>query len=131
MPGDAVVFHWMGQDQWFAEARRDDGIAFAKGLSEALGETASVTDQSDGWIQLRIVGPQARGVLEKLCPLDLHPEVFSVGSVARTAMEHLGVIVARSDEASSFRLLTARSSARSFLHALQVAADSTCGPRLP
>ena len=128
--GGAVVFEWMGQGQWFAEAKGKGDVAFARELSETLGETASITNQSDSWVQLQLSGANTRAVLEKLCPLDLHGSVFTPGAVARTVMEHLGAIIALLDDSPSFKLLTARSSSRSFLHALRQAADSTCGPRI-
>lgn len=124
---NGVTFDWMGQGQWFVSAAREDGTAFARELVDALGESASVTDQSDAWMQLELSGNNSRLVLEKLCPLDLHPTVFTTGSVARTVMEHIGAIICLLDDSPRFKLLTARSSARSFLHALQQAADSTCG----
>jgi sarcosine oxidase subunit gamma len=127
--GESVSFDWMGQGQWFAESRQDDGTAFARQLTEAVADTASVTDQSDSWVRLQISGASARAVLEKLCQLDLHATAFPPGSVARTIMEHLGAIVSLVDDAPTFRLLSARSSAGSFLHSLREAANSTCGAR--
>ncbi len=128
--GDAVSIDWMGPGQWFVEAERADGTAFARELAAGVDGSGSVTDQSDSWVQLDLWGGNSRAVLEKLCPLDLHPRVFTPGSVARTVMEHLGAIVALLEDTPRFKLLTARSSARSFLHSLRLAADSTCGPSM-
>ena len=127
--GDAVAFDWMGQGQWLAEAQHKDGTVFARELTTTLGECASITDQSDSWVQLQLSGANSRAVLEKLCQLDLHGSAFTPGAVARTVMEHLGAIVALLDDSPRFKVLTARSSARTFLHALREAADSTCGPQ--
>ena len=63
--------------------------------------------------------------LERFCPLDLG--AFPAGSVARTAMEHMGAVIAREDDAPTFLLLSARSSARSFLHGLGTALESALG----
>ena len=84
----------------------------------ALDESAYVTDQSDSWASLRIDGPNARRALERICPIDLHPSMFSVGAVTRTSMEHLAVIILREDE-DSYVLLSPASSALSFLHAIE------------
>ena len=85
----------------------------------AFGPAAYVTDQSDGWAMLRIEGTGVRAVLERICPLDLGEEAFPQGRVSRTAMEHLSVIVLR-DGGDSFLLMSPRSSARSFLHAVEL-----------
>lgn len=118
---------WTGPDQWLAEAD-GDGTALLSLLGEKLGGTASLVDQSDAWTCLAVAGPEARAVLEKLCPLDLHPAAFPVGAAARTCMDHLGILIALMDNAPRFQLWVERSAARSFLHAVIQAADSTCGP---
>ena len=124
--GGLSVF-WTGPEQWLAEAD-GDGAALAARLGETLGGTASLVDQSDAWTCLEVTGPEARAVLEKLCPLDLHPAAFPVGAAARTCMDHLGILIALADETPRFQLWVDRSAARSFLHAVVQAADSTCGP---
>ena len=89
----------------------------------ALSQSAYLTDQSDTWVSLRVSGPASRDALERICPIDLHDESFSVGGVARTAMEHLDTIIYREDD-QSFVLMSAVSSARSFLHAVQTSANN-------
>ena len=89
----------------------------------ALGPAAYVTDQSDSWAMLRIAGAGIRAALERICPLDLDDEVFPQGRVARTAMEHLSAIILRDGE-DSFLLMSPRSSARSFLHAVELSAEN-------
>jgi len=90
-------------------------------LALSLAETCVVTDQSDSWVVLEVKGTRTLDVLERICPIDLNPQTFFVGSVVRTSMEHLGVIVLRLE--NSFLLLSARSSADSFLHSLTQSAD--------
>jgi len=87
-------------------------------LRERLGAEPYLSDQSDAWVMLRIEGRAVRRALERVCPLDLHPEVFAVGAVARSVVEHLGVIVLR-EAADTFLLLSPRSSARSFLDEIE------------
>lgn len=93
------------------------GAASANGLPE-LDESAYITDQSDSWVGLVIDGPMSRTALERVCPIDLHPSVFSVGQVTRTTMEHLAAIVLCEAE-NRFLLLSPASSAQSFLHAIE------------
>lgn len=87
--------------------------------SEQLGNTAYYTDQSDNWVMLQVSGDGCRQALERICPIDLHPDVFADGAVARTVMEHMGVVIIRVGE-DSFLLLTMRSMASSLLHAVKV-----------
>lgn len=81
-------------------------------------DSAYTTDQSDSWTGLSINGPDARDALERICPIDLHPDVFSKGSVTRTSMEYLAVIVVCVDK-DHYWLLSPTSSAKSFLHAVE------------
>ncbi len=127
--GDAMTFLWTGHEQWFVEAPESALGGLEALLQEALGDTAAVTEQSDAWASLRLEGPATRAVLEKLCPLDLHPGAFPPGATARTTLEHLSAIVTSRDDRGSFSILTPRSSAGSFLHHLRLAADSACGLR--
>lgn len=88
-----------------------------------LGDAAYVTDQTDVWCALKIDGPGSRAALERICMLDLHADAFTDGAVARTVMEHLGVIIARTGT-DSFLLLSASSSAKSFLHAIETSVEN-------
>ena len=92
-------------------------------LSSRLSAPAYYTDQSDTWAMIRVSGNRSREVLERICPIDLSPEVFSVGSVSRTIMEHIGTIIFR-DGDDSYVLLTMRSFGRSMLHAIEVSAEN-------
>jgi len=79
---------------------------------------AYTTDQTDVWSGLEISGAGSRAALERICPLDLHPDSFAKGDAARTTMEHLGVLIIRTGQ-DTFLLLSASSSAGSFLHAVE------------
>ncbi|WP_419913224.1 sarcosine oxidase subunit gamma [Hoeflea sp.] len=92
-------------------------------ITRKLSDSGYFTDQSDSWAVLRLSGERSREALERICPLDLHPGKFEPGAVARTAMEHLGVIILR-DEDNAFMLFSARSSAPSFLHAVITSANN-------
>jgi len=90
----------------------------ANTIAAKLAGTAYTTSQTDNWVALQISGPQAIAALERICPIDLHPTVFSENSVARTVMDHMGTIILRQGP-DDFLLLSASSSARSFLHAVE------------
>lgn len=109
--------------QWF--------LFFPEGLSnpvadvqQKIGDVAHLTDQSDSWVAVQLRGANVQTALERICPIDLEPTVFAVGSVTRTAMEHLGVIIFHSAQ-DEFILLSARSSAESFKHAIEVSIGNT------
>ena len=101
-----------------------DGKNAVRVLANQLGNSGYYTDQSDSWVMLRLSGPKVLAVLERICPLDLSPNIFEPGSVARTAMEHLSTIVLR-ERLENFFFMSPRSSARSFLHALETSITNT------
>ena len=88
-------------------------------VQSRLQGTGYTTDQTDVWVAVEVSGPEVPAALERLCPVDLAPAAFPEGAFARTVMEHMGAIVIRLG-ADRFLLLSARSSARSFLHALEI-----------
>ena len=95
----------------------------ARVISNQLGEAGYYTDQTDSWVTLRVSGAKSRTALERICPIDLDPKAFSPGAVTRTVMEHHGAIILR-DGQNSFVLLSARSSACSFLRAVERSVDN-------
>lgn len=107
----------MAQDQAFVMFTHSKPDA-AQVVSKKIKDSAYVTDQTDVWTALHLSGPSSRRALERICPIDLDTETFAEGHVARTVMEHLGVVILR-DAADSFVLLSASSSAGSFLHAVE------------
>ncbi len=110
-------FLWTARDQLFA-LFKDRSPSAAANMGKALDTTAYVTLQSDNWVALRLSGGKARTALERICPIDLHPSAFPEGHVARTMMEHMGTIIL-GDGTDKFLLLSASSSAKSFLHAVR------------
>jgi len=87
--------------------------ALVKSKLDGAGYT---TDQSDALVALEISGPETLPALERLCPLDTAsmPE----NAAARTVMEHMGAMILRLGP-DRFLLLSASSSARSFLDAVE------------
>ncbi|WP_246162237.1 sarcosine oxidase subunit gamma [Roseovarius faecimaris] len=87
-------------------------------VAERLKGAAYTTDQTDVWCALELNGPGAVRALERICPLDLHDAAFAVDAAQRTVMEHLGVVIIRTG-AEGWLLLSASSSAGTFLHAIE------------
>lgn len=82
-----------------------------------IGEAGYTTDQTDVWVALEISGPDTLAALERLCPLDVAR--FAEGGSARTVMEHMGAMIVHLS-GDRFLLLSASSSAQSFLHAVEL-----------
>ena len=112
----------MAADSAFVLFDKDPGL-LPRALAEQVRAVSYVTDQSDAWAALRLTGERVRDALERIAMIDLDPQRFEIGAVARTLMEHLSVIVVREEE-NAYLLLSARSSARSFLHAVTQSAEN-------
>lgn len=108
----------LGRDQLFVLFGHETPDAEAI-IAAKLNGAAYSTDQTDVWVGLEITGEQSRAVLERICPIDLHAGAFAVDDIARTAMEHLGTLILRTGP-DTFVLLSANSSAGSFLHAIEI-----------
>lgn len=128
-PGQANLSHdgttrflGMGNDQIFALFSHSAPDA-ADIVANKLKDSGYVTLQSDNWVALRLSGTRSRDALERICPIDLAPESFPVGSCARTVMEHLGTVIYPEQE-ETFVLLSASSSAESFLHAVETSIEN-------
>jgi heterotetrameric sarcosine oxidase gamma subunit len=120
--GNGIAVVWAGLDQWLAIAERGAGRDLETELKPRLAGLASVVDQSDGRVVVRISGPRARDVLAKGLPIDLHPRAFKPGDVAITHASHIGVILWQLDERPTYELAMFRSYADSFAHWLDEAA---------
>ena len=130
--GDGTRLLGLQRDQLWCAFEHVEGPADVA-LAERLGgdpHGLRLTDQGDGWTRLRLDGDATLATLERLCPLDLAIDAFPIGAVARTVVEHLGVVVLRTGEAA-FELYTPRSSAGSFVHALSAVAAQVAAERGP
>lgn len=74
------------------QAEKDAGTA--AGLARALGtEPGQAVDLSANRTTIELSGPSARAVLEKACPLDLHPRVFTAGTAVATTLGRVQVLL--------------------------------------
>jgi len=120
---DSSITLWRLQNSQVLAYFSYEGDDSESHLKEKLDAPAYYTDQSDTWAMIRVKGPRSRDVLERICPINIDKDVFSVGNVSRTVMEHIGTIIFR-DEDDSYVLLTMRSFGRSMLHAIEVSAKN-------
>ena len=85
-------------------------------VQSKLNGTGYTTDQTDAWVVLEISGPDTLAALERICPLDIRQ--FRPGESGRTVMEHMGAMAIRLED-DRFFLMSASSSAQSFMHAVE------------
>jgi methylglutamate dehydrogenase subunit D len=109
-----VQFIWAGRDQWLAVGEEGDGHALEQRLRSALGEVASLTDQSDGRTVLRLSGPRVRDALAKGVPVDLHPRVFKPCDTAMTIVSYINVHLWQVDDMPTYDIAMFRSFAVAF-----------------
>ncbi len=119
--GDVVSAFWTGPDQWMVEAPFDTHEELAHETKNSVGDTASVSEQTDAWTRFDLEGSGVLAVLELLCILDCRK--METGKAARTSIHHLGCFVL-CRAANSFSLYGPRSSAGSLHHAIVAAMKS-------
>jgi methylglutamate dehydrogenase subunit D len=118
---NAVAFAGTSPGAWLASYDKGDNT-FATSLKQILGDLASVSEQSDGYAVLRLAGPEVRGTLARLVPVDTHATAFPTGRVAVTVAAHIGMVLWRLDDDAEgspvFEIAVPRSFATSFARAL-------------
>jgi sarcosine oxidase subunit gamma len=119
--GKVYAVFWTAPEMWFVEAPFASHELIETTLRAALGNAASVTEQTDAWVAFDLAAPDLSPLLERLCNVDFR--TVSDGHATRTMIEHLGCYLIKHG-AGSARIYGPRSAAESLLHALQVAAAS-------
>ncbi len=96
---------WLGPDEWWIVDRRgepDAGQRIVETLRAAVAECpAAITDIGDSRACIRLSGPRARATLQKGCPLDLHPNVFTAGRCAQTRLAKTTAVLHLTDDDSA------------------------------
>lgn len=123
--GAGIAFVWAGPDQWLALAERTGGRDLERELKPHLAGLASVVDQSDGRVVVRVSGPLAPEVLAKGVPIDLYPRAFGINGAAITHASHIGIIIWMVDDKPTYEMALFRSFADSFTHWLLESARGT------
>ena len=123
-----VVLHdpeagfWMGPDQWMIGAPIGSHEDLAARLKTRMGDTASITEQTDAWTCFDLQGETVEPAMELLCNIDIRK--MRTGDAQRTSIHHLGCFVTRRDPADLVRIIGPRASAGSLLHAIVEAMQS-------
>ncbi len=119
--GDPWMTVWTGPEQWLVLAPFEGYEDIVAALEPLFGDAVSLAEQTDAFVRLDLVGAPPAGLMERLCPLDLH--AMKPGDAARTLVEHMGCHVLCL-EPDRLALLAPRSFAASLRHALVAAAES-------
>jgi len=118
----STSFVGIGKNKWLA-VFESPSMGLMEELQLELEGLASVVDQSHAYGVLRLSGHKLLETLAKGVRIDLAPSAFPVGSAAVTNIAHLGVILWKVDDASTFDVAVARSIAGSFCHWLETSAE--------
>jgi sarcosine oxidase subunit gamma len=95
---------WLGPDEWLVVSTAG-AEEVLDGLRAAVaGDHAAIVDLSANRTVLDLAGPSAREVLEKGCPVDLHPRSFAEGTAVATTLSKVPVLLWKVD-ATTFRVV--------------------------
>ena len=95
---------WLAPDEWLVVSEQPAAALTSRLVTALHGEPGSAVDLSANRTTLELVGPSARDVCEKGCPLDLHPRSLAVGSAYATTLAAVPVTLWRTGE-QTFRIL--------------------------
>ena len=96
---------WLGPDEWLVVAPDGSNETLCSTLRNGLaGAHHAVTDVSASRTIIEIAGKDARAVLAKGCPLDLHASSFRPPQTAQTLLAKSQVVLQCVDAQPTFRL---------------------------
>jgi sarcosine oxidase subunit gamma len=121
---------WLGPDEWLVVSEVDPDALTRQLVTAIDGDHAAAVDVSANRTVLTLRGPAARAVLQKGCPLDLHPRAFGVGRAASTTLARVPLLLWQSGPAS-YRLLPRSSFADYVARWLLDAMQEFSGPEVP
>lgn len=101
---------WLGPDEWLVVTPDRRVARIESALRDALeGHCSALTDVSHSRTILTLSGPEARSVLAKGCPLDLHPLVFGPGRCAQSRLGKCLALIHQTNAAPTFDIYVSRS----------------------
>lgn len=95
---------WLGPDEWLVVSESGTGSLAGELRAAATGSVSAVVDVSANRVLLELSGTTARDVLEKGCPIDLHPRVLADDTAVLTTLARVPVLLWKVDE-TLFRVL--------------------------
>lgn len=107
---DKVTVLWLGPCSWLLVAGRGGSLADFNVKRDSLNQAGgALFDVSASRIAWTVSGASAARMLQKTCPLDLHPRHFAVGRCAQSMLGHVNALVYKMDVAPTFSVMVARS----------------------
>ena len=94
---------WIGMGQYLFVGNKVDNIS------------AAITDQSDAWTVVELVGVGSSDVMDRLCPVDARS--MESGDVIRSLLGHMATIVRKTD--LGFELMVFRSFSKTLVHEIE------------
>jgi sarcosine oxidase subunit gamma len=111
--GAGTTVLWLAPEEFLLVSGEPGADLTARLVTALRGEPGSAVDLSANRTTFELTGPSALDVLQKGCPLDLHPRSFAVGSAYLTTVGPVAVVLWKAGE-QTYRLLP-RSSFADFL----------------
>jgi sarcosine oxidase subunit gamma len=105
-----ITVFWLGPNEWLIVTTGERQDATATGLRHALqGVFSAVTEVSGGQTIIALQGENARELIAKGCPLDLHPREFGIGRCAQSHLAKAPILLRLVDDQPTFELIARRS----------------------
>jgi sarcosine oxidase, subunit gamma len=95
---------WQGPDEWLVVSQLSADVLVPALVEAVAGRHAAVVDVSANRTIVELKGAAARAVLEKGCPLDLHPRAFGPGRAVTTTLARIPLVLWQVGS-DSYRLL--------------------------
>lgn len=95
---------WLGPDEWLVVSEAEAGSLIGDLRAATVDAHAAVVDLSANRAVFELSGVNARKVLEKGCPVDLHPRVLADDTAVSTTVARVPVLLWKVDE-TLFRIL--------------------------
>jgi len=111
----------LAPDQWLiSDVNVSSGDLLKEIKTRYKGKTVVCADHSQAWSILRLSGSAAKKCLSRLCPVDLHPDVFDRNKLIQTNMAGIYILCIRTaGQHNSYDLYMSHSYSRSFFKILR------------
>ncbi len=103
-----LTFAWMAPGEWLVTGAEADVVAWVARITAQGADDVLAIDISHARVSFLLEGADARTAVAAHSPLDLWPDVFPVGAVARSLFGDTGMFIARladANDAPRFRII--------------------------